>query len=102
QVAAAVRTRGIGRRVVGRPGGVVLVGCCLLGASRRERPVRVGDKVLGRVGGGQSLGDDEVGGGEAEQDQDQQLAPPAEEEALQHADGALALGRTAGDVSLDG
>ena len=56
------------------------------------RHERVLDDVGGGVGRGQRDGDDEVGEGEAEEQQDHELAPPARQEALEHLDGALAVG----------
>src|SRR5262249_54031067 len=66
-----------------------------------DGPVNVGDQVLGGVGGGEGVGDDEVGGGEAEQDQDEELAAPAVDQPLQHGDGALAAERLPGHVAVD-
>jgi hypothetical protein len=43
------------------------------------------------VGGRQGDGDHEVGGHEAEQCQDEQLALPPAQQALEHGDGALAV-----------
>ncbi len=47
--------------------------------------------VGGGVGGREGDGDDEVGGDEAEQDQDEELALPPGQQALQHGDRALAV-----------
>ena len=57
-------------------------------AARREEPLpeRVGDEVLGCVSRGERFGDDEVGGGEAEEHEHERLAGPAVDEAFQHAD----------------
>ena len=46
--------------------------------------------MLGGVRGGQRHGDQEVGGGEAEQHQHEQLAQPLGQQPLQHRDGTLA------------
>ena len=53
------------------------------------------------VGGGEGDGDDEVGGDEAEQDEDEELAPPPGQQALQHGDGALAPGALPGHPAVD-
>ncbi len=58
--------------------------------------------VRGGIGGGERHGDHEIRGGKAEQDQDEDLAAPFWEEALQHADAALAVGAGLGDARIDG
>ena len=54
------------------------------------------------VGQGKAAGDDEVGGDEAEEDENDQLAVPAAEQAFQQTGGARAVGRTADDVQVNG
>ncbi len=68
-------------------------------------PVRrdgVADEVCGTVRGRQCHGDDEVGGGEAEQDEDEELAAPGGKDFLQHGDAALAVGALLADAFVDG
>ena len=62
---------------------------------------RVLHQMRGRVGGGQRHGDQEVGGREAEQDQDEHLAGPLGQVALQHRDGALAVRALLGHPPVD-
>ena len=54
------------------------------------RDERVLHQVRGGVGGRQRHGDQEVGRGEAEQRQHEQLAEPAGQQPLEHGDGTLA------------
>jgi hypothetical protein len=61
---------------------------------------RVLQDVRRRVGRREGDGDDEVGGDEAEQDEDEQLAPPPGEQPLQHGDGTLAVGALPGDPAV--
>lgn len=56
----------------------------------------------GGVGGGKGDGDDEVGGGEPEKDQDEGLALPSWQEAPEHLDGSLAVGAFKGHLPVDG
>ena len=63
---------------------------------------RIADEVRGGVGGGERLRDHEVGGGEANQDEDPDLSLPAAHEPLDHPDRADAVGGLAGDVAVDG
>ena len=57
--------------------------------------------VGGGIGRGERHGDDEIGGGEAEQDEDEGFAAPLRKEPLQHADAALAVGTGFGDAGVD-
>ena len=59
---------------------------------------RVFHRVLRRVRRGEGHGDDEVGGGEAEQAEHEELARPPGQQPLQHGDGALACVGAAGDL----
>ena len=59
-------------------------------------------QVYGGVGQGKAAGDDEVGGDEAEKDEDDQLAVPAVEQAFEQPGGPGAVGRTADDVQVNG
>ena len=63
---------------------------------------RILDGVLGGVGGRQRHRDHEVGGREAEQDQDEHLALPAAEQVLEHGDGALPGVAAPGHLRVDG
>jgi len=65
------------------------------------RDQRVLQDMGGGVGGRERDGDDEVGGHEAEQDQDEQLALPPRQEPLQHRDRALTMGALGGDTAVD-
>ena len=67
--------------------------------SRREGVV---NEVGRGVGGAKGHGDDEVGGGESEQDEDEDLAAPLGEELFEHADAALAVGAGFGHSLVDG
>jgi hypothetical protein len=55
------------------------------------RDERVLDQVSRCVGGRQRDGDDEIGGRESQQAQDDRLAPPAGEQALENHDAALTV-----------
>ena len=55
----------------------------------------------GGVGGREGDGDDEVGGHEAEQHQDEELALPPRQEPLQHRDRALTVEALGGDAAVD-
>jgi hypothetical protein len=57
--------------------------------------------VGGGVGGREGDGDDEVGGHEAEQGQDEELASPPRQQPLQHGDRALAVRALGGDAAVD-
>ncbi len=63
--------------------------------------VRVLDQVGGGVGGRQGDGDHEVGGREAEQREDEQLALPERQQAFQHRDRALAVRALPGHPAVD-
>jgi hypothetical protein len=62
-------------------------------------------RVLKGMGGGvgnpERDGDDEVGGHEAEQHQDEELALPPRQQPLQHRDRALAVGAFLSDAAVD-
>ena len=60
------------------------------------------DEVRRRVGGRKRHGDDEVGGGESEQGEDEDLAAPLGEEPFQHRDAALAVRAGFGDAAYRG
>jgi len=63
---------------------------------------RVLDRVLGGVRGREGDGDDEVGGGEAQQDQHQDLGGPAGEQVLEHRHRALPRVGAGGHLAVDG
>ncbi len=65
---------------------------------RRERVV---DEVRGCVGRRQGHGDDEVCGGESEEDEDEDLATPFWKQAFQHGDAALTVGTGLGHALID-
>jgi hypothetical protein len=60
-------------------------------ASEERLEVRVFYQMGGGVGSGQGHGDDEVGGGEAQQHQDEDLALPERHQPLQHGKRPLAV-----------
>ena len=62
---------------------------------------RIVNEVRRGVGGRERHGDDEVGGGETEQSEDEDLAAPLGEEALEHGDAALAVGAGLGDARIE-
>ena len=65
------------------------------------RHKRILDEVGGRIGGRQGDGDEEVGRGEAEEHQDEDLARPSGQQMLQHGDRSLAVRRLAGHIPVD-
>jgi hypothetical protein len=62
-------------------------------------PVGIVNQMLG--GGGERLRDDEIGGGEAQQHQEEKVGRPATEQSLEHRDRTLAVRRLAGDLAID-
>ncbi|CAM5319542.1 hypothetical protein STANM337S_00758 [Streptomyces tanashiensis] len=64
--------------------------------------VGVLDEVGGGVGRRQGDGDEEVGRGEAEEGEDEELALPEGQQSRQHGDGALAARALLGDPPVDG
>src|SRR5689334_7003495 len=67
-----------------------------------EGDERVLEDMGGGVGGGERHRNDEVGGGEAEQDEDEELAFPFWEVALEHGDAALPVRALLRDGAVDG
>ena len=67
----------------------------------RCRHERIADDVRGRVGRRQRDRDDEVGRGEAEQAEDEQLAAPARQQLLEHRDAALPVRAVLGDAPVN-
>ena len=70
-------------------------------ALQPARGKRVLDRVRRGVGGRQRHGDHEVGRGEPQQDQDEELAAPARQQALEHGDGAFAAVALPGHPAVD-
>lgn len=60
------------------------------------------DGVASGVRGGKSHGDDEIGGGEADQDQRKDFCAPTGQEIFENGDGALAGEGAVGDLRIDG
>ena len=71
-------------------------------AVQQRRGEGVLHDVRGGVGGRQGHGDHEVGGGEAQQHQHQELPGPPGQQPLQHGDRALAVRALLGDPAVDG
>ena len=61
----------------------------------------IGDEVGRGVGGGERLRDHEVGGGKADQHEDDELGTPALEHPLDHPDRSDSVGRLASHVAVD-
>jgi len=74
---------------------------CDLLAVQEMRGEGVLDDVGGGVGGREGDGDDEVGGHEAEQGEDEELALPPPQQVLEHGDRAFAMRALAGDPAVD-
>ena len=66
------------------------------------RSVGIVDKVGRRVRRRKSHGDDEIGGGKAQQDEHKYFAGPPREQLLEHGDAALAVGAGCSDPIVDG
>ena len=66
------------------------------------RRVGIVDKMGRRVCGGERHGDDEIGGGKAQQDEHKYFAGPPREQLLQHRYTALAVGAGGGHPIVDG
>src|ERR1700679_3892419 len=65
------------------------------------RSVGIVDKVVRCVGGRESHGDDEVGGGETQKDEHEDLAGPPREQLFQYGNAALAVGAGGSDAIVD-